>query len=87
MTIRHHFGSGSKLSAVLALFAGIVVSANAHAQTVPYLEAFQKIYAENGGPTGPFTSVADSGGPNSALNPFTGSASFTATTAWATRKP
>ena len=65
-----------KFPVALALFATLAVSANAGAQ-VPYLEAFQGIYAENGGPTGPFTQVSGSGGANSASNPFTGSASFT----------
>jgi hypothetical protein len=74
MAIQFHGARRGILAA--AALAGIIVSSSAGAQ-LPYLEAFQGIYASNGGPTGPFTGVTGSGGPNNSSNPFTGSASFT----------
>ena len=49
----------------------------ARAQTDHTLFAFQGIYAENGGSTGPFAGVTGNGGANDSSNPFVSSASFT----------
>ena len=70
------FGKYRVLFATTTLFTGLVAASGAQAQSPPYLEAFQGIYAENQGPTGPFAFVTGNGSANSALNPFTGSASF-----------
>lgn len=85
MAVRQSFGKslgtglrkGRALCAATALLVGLGCAQRTQAQSLPYLEAFQGLYAENGGPTGPFTSLSGSGGANSAQNPFTGSASFT----------
>ena len=63
--------------AMIATIALSILSVPGRAQTVPYLEAFQGIYAANEGPTGPFTFVTGNGTANDASTPFVGTASFT----------